>query len=322
MDHCHRSLWLRLLRLTGIVVVLACAAAPAMGEGYGCGSAEVLVFIDGVVSAPPRLAASPDRDEPAAGAGSVAALRSLDPEDGQHTQLYTYEVIQEYPHDAAAFTQGLVFTDGVLYEGTGWYGASSLRRVELETGTVLQIHDLPSQYFGEGITVWGDQINQLTWKAGIAFVYDKTSFGQEGTFSYATEGWGITHDGTRLIMSDGTATLYFRDPASFDLIGQVQVHDVQGPVLKLNELEYIQGWVFANVWLTDRIVIIDPQTGWVAGSIDLTGLLSPEDSQGADVLNGIAYDVVGDRLFVTGKWWPKLFEIELIPVTFLPLVLR
>jgi glutamine cyclotransferase len=225
--------------------------------------------------------------------------------------VYTYEVINEYPHDPGAFTQGLVFENGVLFEGTGLYGSSSLRRVALETGEVLQILNLSSTYFGEGITVYGDEIVQLTWKSRVGFVYDKESFEKLSEFNYNSQGWGITHDGESLIMSDGTATLHFLDPETFEEISTVAVHDDDGPVTQLNELEYIQGNVYANVWYTDLIAIIDPQSGQVIGWIDLTGLLKPEDSAGANVLNGIAYDVENDRLFVTGKLWPKLFEIEL-----------
>jgi glutamine cyclotransferase len=229
---------------------------------------------------------------------------------------YSYQIVNVYPHDRGAFTQGLVYEDGVFYEGTGLRGESSLRRVRPETGEVLQLYSLPARYFGEGITIWGERIIQLTWKAGMGFVYDKDSFELLGAFSYPTEGWGITHDGTRLIMSDGTSVLHFWDPETFEEVGQIQVYDEFGPVVMLNELEYIQGKVYAHVWQTDLVVIIDPQTGWVTGRIDLSGLLTPEDfAQPVDVLNGIAYDAEGDRLFVTGKKWPKLFEIDLVLIT-------
>jgi glutaminyl-peptide cyclotransferase len=228
--------------------------------------------------------------------------------------VMTYTVINTYPHDPSAFTQGLVFTDGVLYEGTGLYGQSSLRRVALETGAVLQSCALSAQLFGEGIAIYGNRIIQLTWQSHIGLVYDKTSFELLRTFSYPTEGWGLTHDGARLIMSDGTATLHFLDPETFAEVGQVEVYDVDGPVRRLNELEYIGDEIYANIWQTDRVVRIDPQTGQVLGWVDLSGLLSPEDrQQPVDVLNGIAYDPASDRLFVTGKLWPKLFEIELRP---------
>lgn len=230
------------------------------------------------------------------------------------TAIYTYTIVHTYPHDPNAFTQGLIFEDDVLYEGTGLWGRSSLRRVELETGEVLQIYELPDQYFGEGVTIYDDQIIQLTWKSRDGFVYNKDSFELLQTFKYQTEGWGITHDGENLIMSDGTSTLYFWDPETFEVVNQIEVYDDNGPVVRLNELEYIQGEVYANVWQTDRIARIDPQTGRVLGWINLKGLLSQEDlTQPVDVLNGIAYDAAGDRLFVTGKLWPKLFEIELVP---------
>lgn len=228
--------------------------------------------------------------------------------------VYSYRVVSAYPHDPGAFTQGLVYEDDVLYEGTGLWGESTLRKVDLEMGDVLQSHALPDQYFGEGITIWGDKILQLTWKSGVGFVYDRNSFEMLDTFDYVTEGWGITHDGTNLIMSDGTATLHFWDPETFEEIRQVQVHDERGPVARLNELEYIQGRVYANVWQTDLMAIIDPENGQVTGWVNLNGLLQTKDlQQAADVLNGIAYDADRDRLFVTGKWWPKLFEIALIP---------
>jgi len=230
------------------------------------------------------------------------------------TPVYTYRIVNTYPHDPGAFTEGLVCEDGSLYEGTGLNGSSSLRKVELETGAVLQIYELPSQYFGEGITIYGDKIIQLTWKSHVGFVYDRDSFELLQEFSYPTEGWGITDNGTSLIMSDGTSTLHFLDHQTFEETGQLEVSDDHGPVDQLNELEYVQGEIYANVWRTDRIAVIAPETGRVIKWVDLTGLLSPEERSHSDVLNGIAYDAATGRLFVTGKFWPKLFEIELIPV--------
>jgi len=228
------------------------------------------------------------------------------------TPVYGYEIINIYPHDQTAFTEGLVFDDGVLYEGTGLYGESRLRKVELETGEVIKEYHLPDQFFGEGVTLWDDTLIQLTWRSGAGFVYDKTSFLLLEEFNYPTEGWGITHDGKRLIMSDGTATLHFLDPATFKEIGQIGVHDNGVPVTKLNELEYVNGEVYANVWQTNRIAMIAPETGQVVGWIALEGLLTEADySYPVDVLNGIAYDAEHDQLFVTGKYWPKLFEIKL-----------
>jgi len=223
---------------------------------------------------------------------------------------YTYDVINVYPHDPNAFTQGLVIEKGVLYEGTGLYGKSTLRRVELETGEVTQLYSLPGDLFGEGITVFGNRIVQLTWRSQKGFIYNKHSFDLLQEFSYPTEGWGITNDGNQLIMSDGTANLYFLDPETFEKVGQVEVRD-NGPVTNLNELEYINGEVYANVWQTDKIAIIDPHTGQVTGWIDLTGIYTPEKSDANNVLNGIAYDIEGDRLFVTGKRWSQLFQIKL-----------
>ena len=229
--------------------------------------------------------------------------------------FYTYKVINTYPHENNAFTQGLVFENGFIYEGTGLYGSSTLRKVELETGNILQIHELPSQFFGEGITIFENKIVQLTWRSNVGFVYDKDSFELKQEFNYQTEGWGITYDGKRLIMSDGTATLHFLDPITFEKNGSLEVYKNNIPLTSLNELEYIKGEIYANVWKTNSIARIEPQTGKVIGWIELTGLLSPEDysKQPVDVLNGIAYDAKNDRLFVTGKLWPKLFEIELIP---------
>ena len=228
--------------------------------------------------------------------------------------VYGYTVVRTYPHDRQAFTQGLAFDDqGALYESTGQRGQSSLRRVELSSGAVLQRHDLPASLFGEGITVFGDCIIQLTWQAGRAFVYDRDTFSVLREFTYRTEGWGLTHDGQRLIMSDGTATLSFRHPDTFAETARLTVRDHRGPVIRLNELEYVGGEILANVWQTDRIARIDPRTGHVTGWIDLTGLLPPSDRRRpVDVLNGIAHDTRTNRLFVTGKWWPKLFEITLM----------
>jgi len=232
------------------------------------------------------------------------------------TQRMTYEVVNTYPHDPAAFTQGLVYHDGYLYESTGLYGQSSLRKVALETGVVLQQADLPPNYFGEGLALWEDTLLQITWLEETGFIYDLEDFSLLGQFTYPTEGWGLTHDGERLIMSDGSHRLYFLDPGTFEITGQVEVTDQGEPVERINELEHIQGEVYANIWLTDEIVRIDPGTGEVLGWIDLAGIL-PEALRApdTDVLNGIAYDPVGDRLFVTGKNWPELYEIRLVPVT-------
>ncbi len=207
----------------------------------------------------------------------------------------------------------MVFADGVLYEGTGLRGQSGLRKVDLKTGNILRVRQLSAHFFGEGITIYGNRVIQLTWRAKVGFVYDRQTFQLLDTFNYPTEGWGITHDGRSLIMSDGTSTLYFLDPQTFQEVDRLKVHTRDGPVSRLNELEYVQGEIYANVWKTDRIARISPESGEVVGWIDLEGLLRPEDRNSRiDVLNGIAYDVKNDRLFVTGKLWPKLFEIELV----------
>ncbi len=226
---------------------------------------------------------------------------------------YGYEVVNVYPHDENAFTQGLVFYDGHLYESTGLRGRSSLRKVELQTGTVLVSTPLHDNHFGEGLAVCQDRILQLTWQARVGFVYDPEGLTLVDSFTYESEGWGLTCDGVRLIMSDGSPRLYFRQPESFRVEYYVNVHDETTPVERLNELEFIDGMVYANVWQTDRIAIIDPADGLVTGWIDLSGLLDTmEVTARVDVLNGIAYDAAGDRLFVTGKLWPWLFEIRLV----------
>ncbi len=232
---------------------------------------------------------------------------------GTAVPVYSYTVVKAYPHDRDAFTQGLVYDNGVLYEGTGLNGRSDLRRVDLETGEVQQERDLDTQYFGEGITTLGDKVYQITWQSNIGFVYDKLTFEPLTQFSYSTEGWGLTHDGTRLIMSDGTSRIHFLDPDSLQQTGSIDVRDGTTPVENINELEYIQGSIYANIWQTDRIAEISPETGQVTAWIDLTGLLPIADrTPPVDVLNGIAYDEEADRIFVTGKLWPRLFEIDLV----------
>jgi glutamine cyclotransferase len=221
-----------------------------------------------------------------------------------------YRVVHVFPHDTEAFTQGLVYLDGFLYEGTGLNGRSSIRKVRLENGEVMQIQRLDPQYFGEGIAIVGNSLFELTWQTEVGFIYDRTSFQRTGTFTYKGEGWGLTQDGKRLIMSDGTAYLRFIDPATRKELSRIQVRDGGVPVERLNELEYVKGEVLANVWQSDRIARIAPSTGQVLGWIELSGLLTAREAQMADVFNGIAYDAQQDRLFVTGKLWPKLFEIK------------
>lgn len=225
----------------------------------------------------------------------------------------SYTVVHTYPHDPNAYTQGLIYRDGALYESTGLNGKSSLRKVALETGEVLQFKPVDAQYFAEGLTEWKGQLLQLTWQSQIGLVYDLKTFALTRTFSFTGEGWGLTHDATRLILSDGTDRLRFLDPASMKDIGAIRVHDGSGPVAELNELEFVRGAVLANVWHTDRIARIDPASGLVTAWIDLHGLLPQVyQLQGEAVLNGIAYDESQDRLFVTGKLWPKLFEVRLV----------
>ena len=221
-------------------------------------------------------------------------------------------VVNTYPHDRGAFTQGLVFRDGHLYESTGLNGRSSLRKVELETGKVLQQHDVDPAYFAEGLTDWNNRLIQITWQSQTGFVYDLETFKPQRTFTYAGEGWGLTHDGKRLIMSDGSATLRFLDPKTFSETGRLAVTYQGQPLAQLNELEMVKGELFANVWGTPHVVVIDLASGRVTGQIDFSQLLGVADrTPPVDVLNGIAWDARNERLFVTGKLWPKLFEVRL-----------
>lgn len=226
---------------------------------------------------------------------------------------YSYRVIRKYPHDPQAFTQGLVYDGQLLYEGTGQKGESSLRKVELQTGNVLQNHYLASNLFGEGIALYENKIIQLTWKSRVGFVYDKDTFDELQQFTYTTEGWGITTMENSLIMSDGSATLYQLDPQSFAITDKFEVYNQFGPIVDLNELEYIKGVIFANVFQTEEIAMIDPGTGKLIGIADMSGLVNFNDrTDRVDVLNGIAYVQATDHLLVTGKWWPNIYEVELI----------
>ena len=227
--------------------------------------------------------------------------------------FYSYRVVNKYPHDKTAFTQGLFFEDGDLYESTGQHGASTLRRVALETGETLKSVALSDDFFGEGSVGWSGKIVVLTWRSGGGFVFDRNTFEKTRDFTYDGEGWGLTHDGERLIMSDGTPELRFLDPETLEETGRLSVTFRGKPLRHINELEWVNGEIFANVWHSNAIVRIDPATGVVTGVIDLRGLLADEEiAAGVDVLNGVAYDAENDRLFVTGKNWPALFEIEII----------
>lgn len=225
-----------------------------------------------------------------------------------------YQVVHTYPHDSQAFTQGLVYVDGYLYESTGLNGKSSVRKVDLTTGRVLQSYDLAEQYFGEGLTAWGNDLVQLTWKAELGFVYNRSNLRWKKSFRYPGEGWGLTHDEKQLILSDGTPELRFLNPKTFEETRRISVTDETGkPVSEINELEYIRGEIYANLWQTDQIIRISPRTGKVLGRIDLNGIMDKTKLTSRDaVLNGIAYDAARDRIFVTGKLWPNLFEIKIV----------
>jgi glutaminyl-peptide cyclotransferase len=251
----------------------------------------------------------------ACGAAVVAAqihATGLDAQSlsrGATAAVWRHDVVRAYPHDQEAFTQGLVFRDGVLFESTGLNGQSSLRRVDLATGRVARRISVDRRYFAEGLAAWGPNLVQLTWETGVAFVYDRATFALLRTFTYQGEGWGLSDDGRQLVMSDGSSTLRFLDPATFAVTRRVTVLDGARPIDHLNELEVVDGLIFANVWLTDRIAIIDPADGRVVGWLDLANLV-PAGASGNAVLNGIAYDSGAKRLFVTGKLWPKLYEIR------------
>jgi len=245
--------------------------------------------------------------------GTIGFLGQRAAAPGGPPPSYTFSIVRSYPHDRGAFIQGLIVRNGFFYEGTGLNGKSGIRKVKIETGEVLQTKPLGAEYFGEGITEWKGSIVQLTWQSEIGFVYDMNTFDRTKTWSYKGEGWGLTHDGTRLIMSDGTSQLRFLDPVTFKETGRITVRDQRGPVQSLNELEYVKGEIYANIWQTDRIARISSTDGRVVGWIDLSGLLSAAERGTPDaVLNGIAYDAAGDRLFVTGKLWPRVFEIKIV----------
>ncbi|MEE4213442.1 MAG: glutaminyl-peptide cyclotransferase [Bacteroidales bacterium] len=227
--------------------------------------------------------------------------------------LYTYRVVNTYPHDKQAYTQGLLYHEGYFFESTGGEGKSSLRKVEIETGEVLKMHRLESKFFGEGLVVFEGRLYQLTWKNNVGFVYDIESFEEIKRVHYTTQGWGLTSNGEELIMSDGTNKLYFLEPEYFTVQSSIEVYDNQNHVWQLNELEYINGEIWANIYTTERIARIDPGTGKVLAYIDLSGILSPEDDHPELAeMNGIAWDEDNERLFITGKNWPRLFEIKTV----------
>jgi glutamine cyclotransferase len=228
---------------------------------------------------------------------------------------YGYEIVNTYPHDPQAFTEGLFYLNGFLYESTGLEHQSSIRKEKLETGEVVQKIDVPPQYFGEGIVNWKQRLVSLTWKTQVGFVYNLATFKLERKFSYPGEGWALTQDGKRLIMSDGTPELRFLNPDTLQETGRITVTYDGNPVRNVNELEWVKGRIYANVWQTNMMIFIDPKSGEITGVVNLAGLLSASDPlTGPDsVLNGIAYDAAHDRLFVTGKNWPKLFEIRVLP---------
>jgi glutamine cyclotransferase len=259
---------------------------------------------------------------------AVAALAACacGPESQASVPEYGYDVVHVYPHDRTAFTEGLFYLNGFLYEATGLYEQSSVRKVKLETGEVLQNQELPGQYFGEGIVKWKDKLYQMTYKTEVGFIYDFATLHKTGEFHYTGQGWAFTTDGKQIYMDGSHAVnaeasdpeIRIWDPETLKETGVIHVTDEGRPVENLNELEWVKGEIYANIWQTSRVARIDPKTGHVVGWIDLSGLLSPADSQGIDpsvapeVLNGIAYDAEHDRLFVTGKLWPKLFEIKLV----------
>lgn len=224
-----------------------------------------------------------------------------------------YRVVNVYPHDPNAYTQGLIYRDGFLFESTGLNGRSSLRKVRLETGEIVQERSVDRMYFAEGLTDWQGRLIQLTWQSNVAFVYELSTFAPQQKFSYSGEGWGLTHDARQFIMSDGSEYLRFLDPDSFREVRRLAVHDGGVVIRDLNELEYVRGEIYANVWHTDRIARISPASGQVTSWIDMHGLMAPYRLDSEAVLNGIAYDAKRNRLFVTGKLWPKLFEISVTP---------
>jgi glutamine cyclotransferase len=261
----------------------------------------------------PTATPSPNQTPNSPSPSSSSALPSPTQTVFHGVPIYSYNIVQSYPHDSSAFTEGLLVDgDGELLESTGLNGASSLRRVNLVDGSVLQRYDLPAEFFGEGVTVVGDRVVQLTWQNHTGFVYDKATFEVLGNFSYDTEGWGLTFDGNHLIMSDGSSTLYFLDSDTFQVVSHINVHDGNGPVDNLNELEYVNGVIYANIWFSTKIAVINPVSGQIQAYIDLAGLAQPFLAGNRNaVLNGVAYDSLTGQFFVTGKFWSSLYEIKI-----------
>ncbi len=285
------------------------AAAPRSSRAWV--AAAVLVALAGgsvlLWRSPSASQASPGESVPSASAPAASAAA---PEPD--VRMRRVEVLREFSHERDAYTQGLVWWDGVLFESTGREGESTLRRLDLRTGRVEQRIDIPAQYFGEGLSLVDRRLIMLTWRAQRAFSYDRDSFELLDTYRYRGEGWGLCYDGDRLIMSDGSDRLTFRDPVTFEPIGEQRVRLRGQPLHELNELECVEGAVYANVWQTDFIVRIDPESGRVTDYIDAAGLLQGPDRLGAEVLNGIAWDPEADTFYITGKWWPKMFEVRFV----------
>jgi glutamine cyclotransferase len=281
-----------------LIVVLCAVWVPSTGHAQNPSSPSLK---PAATTGFPVIPTPPATNAPAQGTKTAAA----------GIPIYTYEVVAIYPHDPGAFTEGLVFLNGALLESTGLNGQSSLRKVDLKTGLVLQHVEVPAQFFAEGLAVLADKVFQLTWQNHKVFVYDLESLRLEREVTYQGEGWGLTTDGQQLILSDGTDQIRFLDPLTFEVKRTLRVQSQGRPVDRLNELEHIKGEIFANIWGEDYVVRIDPVTGMIIGTIDFTGLLAAQDRGAGDVLNGIAYDAAKDRLFVTGKWCPKLFEVRL-----------
>ena len=292
--------WAACISLSG-VLLSGCGTSPASSGNAAAAS-------------PSALAASPAAS-PAAAPSDPPALAPLDTQTTA-TPTDTYQIVSTFPHDREAFTQGLLIQNAVLYESTGLNGQSSLRRDDLATGKVEKKVDVAAAYFAEGLAEWKGKLYQLTWKAHKGFIYDADTFQKTGSFGYAGEGWGLTHNDQYLILSDGTASIRFLDPQTFAVKRTINVNDRGAAIDQLNELEYIKGEIWANVWQTDYIIRINPADGKIKGWIDMTGILPPEDHDTTtDVLNGIAYDAAKDKIYVTGKLWPKIFEIKVVPKT-------